>query len=180
MLEALSAQNDSLVPVFITNVFNVPKPVSGNQIHKKRAVSRIFFTLLPWKIVIFSLISKNTSKNSVARWWWLLTIGCDIMKTFFCCFCAALEWRKIKERFFWCFGCGKSGVRAKYGTGRGGKETLAGKPHDFENPAWQQTWPVIGSVSVRHEILSSSARLCRLVSSVLRFSFMQGSKVMLS
>ena len=26
------------------------------------------------------------------------------------------------------------------------KETLADKPLDFENPVWQGTWPVIGSV----------------------------------
>ena len=62
-------------------------------------------------------------------------------------------------------------MRAKYGMGRGGKETLADKPLDFENPARQQTWPVICSVSVRHEISSSSATLCRQGSSVLRFSF---------
>ena len=32
-------------------------------------------------------------------------------------FCGVLEGRTIKERWLGCFGCGKSGARAKYGTG---------------------------------------------------------------
>ena len=45
------------------------------------------------------------------------------------CFCGVLEGRKIKERWLGCFGCGKSGARAKYGTGgEEGREHLQANP----------------------------------------------------
>ena len=54
------------------------------------------------------------------------------------CFYGVLEGRKIKERWLGCFGCGKSGARAKYGTGvEEGREHLQKKTCDFENPVWQ-------------------------------------------
>ena len=60
--------------------------------------------------------------------------------------------------------------------GRGGKEALTDKPLDFENPVQRRAWAVIGLVSVTyngHEISSSSATLCRLVSrDILGFQFM--------
>ena len=45
---------------------------------------------------------------------------------------------------------GNVGQEQNMEEGRGGRETLADKPLDFENPVWQRTWPVIGSVCVRY------------------------------
>ena len=81
--------------------------------------------------------------------------------------------------FLWCFGGEKNQRKmvwmiwpwqnwgeSKIGNrGRGGKEALADKTLDFENPVQQQAWALIGLVLVTYNwqvILLSSAILCRL------------------
>ena len=79
-----STQNDSLLPLFVTDVVLVIKTCFRNQTHKKRTVSRIFITLLTRKIPrMFPSNSKNKLKNSTVWWSWPLTSYCDVTKTYF-------------------------------------------------------------------------------------------------